>query len=278
MSFAEIGISYEGLTQEEKELLLASLYDLGFDSFLEEEDSVKAYIPAGSVLDIHSEWIRSFFLSRNLKPKLTVKNIPQKNWNSEWEKNYNPVIVDNRCAIKTSFHNIPELEYNIVINPEMAFGTGHHETTRMMVRHILDMDIKGKRVLDMGCGTGILGILAAMKGAAIITAIDIDEIAVNNTLANFTKNNIREGFDVIKGDGSQLPENYFDIILANINRNIILKDINNYYTSLKQPGSLVISGLLAEDEPTVRIACEQTGFTYISSSYENRWISLILTR
>lgn len=278
MIIREIRISCLGLTMEDKEVLIASLFDFGFEGFIEEDDFMNTYIPAEYYKDSHSEFILTFFHSRNLNPNLLLSDIQDKNWNLEWEKNFKPVIIDNQCAVKASFHKIPDNEYNIIIDPEMSFGTGHHETTRMMIRHILDVNPNGKDVLDVGCGTGVLGILARMMGAATVTGIDIDENAYKNSLDNFKKNNISEGYHIIMGDISLLHGTSFDIILANINRNIILNDIQDYYNLLRSPGLLIISGLLLEDEKIIRQAGENSGLHYINTTYKNKWISLKLKR
>jgi ribosomal protein L11 methyltransferase len=278
MSFAEIRIYSSGIPDTEKDIIIAYLLNLGFDSFLEEEGILKAYIPAGSYTDDYPGMIRFFLNQRNLDPRVEFSLIPLQNWNSEWEKNYQPVIVDGICAVKASFHKLPEYTWNIIIDPEMSFGTGHHETTLMMIKHVLQTNPEAKDVLDMGCGTGVLGILAALMGARSVTAIDIDGQACENAINNFYKNNIHKGFSVLKGEVELIYNRSFDLILANINKNIILKDINNYTEALKPYGTLIISGILIDDKDKIVESAEKTGLKYCSSHCENKWLSIKFTK
>lgn len=202
------------------EILIAELGFAGFESFVENEDGVVAYIQEKDwnehiLDDIYSLKSDEFTIS------YTKEVIEQTNWNSEWEKNFNPIQVDNLVSIRAPFHENPNLKYDIVIEPKMSFGTGHHETTHMMVQHLLKLDLTNKKVLDMGCGTGILAIFAEMKGAKPIDAIDIDSWCFENSIENLERNNCTH-ISVYEGDASLLINKKYDVIIANINRNILL--------------------------------------------------------
>jgi len=239
-----------------REILIVELAEVGFESFVETETGISAYI-------LKNSWSASILNniqilgSTEFKISYTFKEIEQVNWNSAWEKNFNPVIIDKKVSIRAPFHKKPNnIAYDIVIEPKMSFGTGHHQTTHLMVQHILDLDVKGKKILDMGCGTGILAILAEMRGAADIEAIDIDawcyENAVENTARNLCKN-----IKVYQGEASLLKDKKYDIIIANINRNILLQDIKSYADCLDRNGILLLSGFYVEDMPIIEAACSK---------------------
>jgi ribosomal protein L11 methyltransferase len=198
--------------------------------------------------------------------------VAEKNWNEEWEKNYfKPINVDNKCIIHSTFHtDYPEAEYEIIIDPKMAFGTGHHATTSQMVSGTLGMDLKGKSVLDMGCGTGVLAMLASMKGAEPILAIDIDSWSYDNTLENMSINNI-DNIEVKCGDASLLTEGEFDVILANINRNILLNDMPTYVARLNKGGELLMSGFYSEDLHLIQNKAKELGLTYAYHKVKDDW-------
>lgn len=253
------------------EILTAVLGDLGFESFVEEDQTLLAYIPSDSFTpslinnDQITDFRKDFELSWNL--------IPDQNWNKVWEENFQPVTIDGKCHIRAPFHSSnKDVEYEIVIEPKMSFGTAHHETTAGMIQMILATEFKGKRVLDMGCGTGILAILAAMKGAGAVTAIDNDVWAYNNTLENTERNNTQE-INVLLGDAALLGEQHFDIILANINRNILLSDIPVYSKCMYENGLLFLSGFYSEDLPAIKQMAGTLGLEYISHLENNRWVA-----
>ena len=249
-------------TEDITDLIAAFLADAGFESFEPDSTGVTAYISVaggdGSV--IAREALSDF----PVDCKLTIKQefIEGEDWNAEWEKHYfKPILIDNACVIHSTFHkDIPQARYDIVIDPKMAFGTGHHDTTSNMVRHILDLDFKGKSVIDMGTGTGILAILAAMRGATPVTGIEIDEAAYENAIENIGLNNV--AIDLIHGDASKLegiePADY---LFANINRNIILNDIDKYAEHLKPGGIMLLSGFYSEDAPMILEASARYGLT-----------------
>jgi ribosomal protein L11 methyltransferase len=252
------------------DLLIAQLADLGFESFTEEDDGIRAYIPAnGFTLEIETK-----LASGDLKDLLkSYKSnlIKDQNWNAVWESAYEPVMIDNRCLIRAPFHAAnPAIPYEIIIEPKMSFGTAHHETTRLMIQYLLDLSVKGKKVLDMGSGTGVLAILAALKGAGPVTAIDNEEWAYNNAIEN-ARNNNQEEILVLLGDASLLRNQHYDFVLANINRNILLNDIPEYRKCLSVGGSLIMSGFYEEDLALISTKAFEFGMELISNKSDNHW-------
>ena len=195
------------------------------------------------------------------------------NWNEEWEKNFEPIDVDRKCHVRAPFHEKTNAEYDIVIEPKMSFGTGHHETTHMMIQHILETDFNGKKTLDMGCGTAILAILAEMKGAEPIDAIDIDNWCYLNSIENAERNNCKH-ISVYEGDASLLAGKNYDIIIANINRNILLNDMEHYVNCLNANGTLFLSGFYTEDIPVITESCTKNGLSYVKQFERNNWVAL----
>ncbi len=268
------------ITPEKKiyyEVLTALLGEIGFDSFIENETYLLAYIPQAQYSEEKLKECLMDYPFKETAISFTQKEIEDKNWNEEWEKNYfQPLIIDDRCIIHSTFHtDIPQKEFNIIINPQMSFGTGHHETTSLMLKSILDEDLNNKTVLDMGCGTGILSILAKMKGAKQITAIDVDSWCIQNAKENIALNNLND-IEVILGDAKQLNKyaNSFNLVLANINRNILLQDMKSYLPTLQPNGHLLISGFYEEDAPLLRKEAKKLGLTQISSKVKNRWMMM----
>ncbi len=256
------------------EILIAELGYAGFESFVETEGGVTAYIQK-------EEWNASILddinilKSEEFEITHTFEDIEQVNWNEEWEKNFNPIIVDDQCSVRAPFHDRPNTKYDIVIEPKMSFGTGHHETTHMMIQHILKNDFKGKSVLDMGCGTGVLAILAAMKEANKIDAIDIDNWCYVNSLENVERNNASH-ITVLEGDASLLKGRRYDIIIANINRNILLKDISIYASCLNEEGQLFLSGFYDNDIPLIMEESNKYGLEFHTKLERNSWASIQL--
>ncbi len=254
------------------EILIAELGYAGFESFVETDDGVTAYIQkeewnANILEDIY------ILSSDEFKISYTFEEIEQVNWNEEWEKNFNPIIVDDLCSIRAPFHEKPETEYDIIIEPKMSFGTGHHETTHMMIQHILKNDFTNKSVLDMGCGTGVLAILAEMKGANPVDAIDYDNWCYLNSLENVERNNCKH-ITVLEGDASLLTNQKYDTIIANINRNILLKDMASYAKCLNIRGTLFVSGFYNDDIPIIEEECNKYGLTRVESLERNNWVAL----
>ena len=258
--------------QPATEILIAELGYVGFESFVENENGFIAYIQkeddSETILDeIYVLQGDEFEIS------YTKEEIEQVNWNSEWEKNFNPIQVDDLVSIRAPFHPNPNLKYDIVIEPKMSFGTGHHETTHMMVQHILKLDLQGKKVLDMGCGTGILAILAEMKGATPLDAIDIDAWCYENSLENVERNNCRH-INVYEGDASMLINKKYDVIIANINRNILLNDIKIYADCLNENGVLLLSGFYEEDIPIIDAETSKYSLKLEEFIERNNWVAL----
>ncbi|NVK08041.1 MAG: 50S ribosomal protein L11 methyltransferase [Tenacibaculum sp.] len=254
------------------EILIAELGALGFESFVENEKGVVAYIQK----DDWSETILEdvFVLkSEEFSIQYEHKEIEQTNWNAEWEKNFNPIQVDDLVSIRAPFHENPNLPYDIVIEPKMSFGTGHHETTHMMVQHLINLDVTDKKVLDMGCGTGILAIFAEMKGAQPIDAIDIDAWCYENSLENVERNNCKH-ISVYEGDASLLEGKKYDVIIANINRNILLNDMQTYTNCLTEKGVLLLSGFYSEDIPVIDNEVSKYSLTLKDTIKRNNWVAL----
>lgn len=253
------------------EILIAELGELGFESFVENEDGITAYVPEEQFADDLLDEVQ-ILKSEEFSIDYKVKKIERVNWNEEWEKNFTPILVDDECSVRAPFHDKPDTRFDIVIEPKMSFGTGHHSTTHMMIQHILKNDWEGKSVLDMGCGTGVLAILARMKGALPVEAIDIDNWCYLNTLENIERNNC-EDIKVEEGGAELLPGRKYDVILANINRNILLNDMATYVECLQESGSTYFSGFYTEDLPVIKSACEKHGLKFIEHIERNNWVA-----
>ena len=271
MKYTAIHFTFDTSVEYTADILASMLGDTGFESFVNTDKGLDAYI-------------RSKLYDENAL-KVTLKNFPfpeeidfekeemeDKNWNEEWEKYFfEPIIINDECIIHSSIHkDIPKLKYDIIIDPKMAFGTGHHETTSLMIGEILNMDLAGKSVLDMGCGTSVLAILASMGGAGDLTAIDIDDWCVDNSLENIQLNNV-SGIDVLLGGAELLEGLHFDIVLANINRNILLNDMQSYANTLPAGGELYMSGFYTEDVPVIETKARELGFEMLYSKQKNNW-------
>ena len=253
------------------EMLIAQLGYVGFESFVEQDYGVTAYIQKQ---EWNSKILDDVFMLHSNEFNITFEHneIAQTNWNEEWEKNFNPIQVDDLVSIRAPFHTNASLQFDIVIEPKMSFGTGHHETTHMMVQHLLALDLDTKKVLDMGCGTGILAIFAEMKGAKAIDAIDIDSWCYENSLENIQRNNCNH-ITVYEGDASLLKEKY-DVIIANINRNILLSDIKTYTDCLNENGVLLLSGFYKEDIAIIEDEVTKHGLTFETMIQKNNWVAL----
>jgi ribosomal protein L11 methyltransferase len=254
------------------EILIAELGELPFESFTESETGIVAYIQKQFWFETILEEVQ---ILSNPEFKITykVEEIEQVNWNEEWEKNFEAIDVDGNCHVRAPFHPKTEAQYDIVIEPKMSFGTGHHETTHMMIQHLLETDVTKKKTLDMGCGTAILAILAEMKGAQPIDAIDIDNWCYQNSIENAERNNCTT-ISVYEGDASLLRDKKYDLIIANINRNILLNDMQSYVDCLNQNGILLLSGFYTEDIPYIDASCTEKGLTFVKKIERNNWVSL----
>ena len=255
-------------------ILSVTIAEMGFESFVEDTDGTTAYIQSNLFDKVKlDELLQEFPIEANIS--YTFKSIEDKNWNEEWEKNYfQPLVIEDRCIIQSTFHKAPaNYEYNIFIDPKMAFGTGHHQTTELMIREILKENFEGKSVLDMGAGTAILAILASMRGADPITAIDIDKWAYDNAIENLRLNNI-DNIDVEIGGADLLGGETFDVILANINRNILLNDIVTYSSVLNSGGSLYMSGFYEEDIPVITEECNKHNLRFCHKTLKDNWTAV----
>lgn len=255
-----------------KDILVAELGYAGFESFVETETGVTAYIQK---TEWHENILDGIYIlnSDEVSIKYSFGEIEQTNWNAEWEKNFNPIEVDGQVTVRAPFHEKPKTAYDIIIEPKMSFGTGHHETTHMMIQHILKNDVEGKSVLDMGCGTGVLAILTEKRGARSIDAIDIDHWCFENSNENVERNKC-EHISVFEGDASMLSGNSYDVIIANINRNILLNDLKTYVACLNRDGELYLSGFYSEDIPVIENACASHMLKLVKKLERNNWVAL----
>jgi len=272
MDYIECTCYYTSNNADFSEILIAKLAELGYESFTEEPDMVKAYIP-GKQFDEEAVKSIQVLMNDNISTvRYEWKLIKAENWNEQWEKSFEPVIVDSHCIVRASFHPIDkQYEYDLHIEPKMSFGTGHHETTQLMLTQILETDCVGKRVVDCGCGTGVLAILAHKKGASYVKAFDIDEWCVENTLENAQKNNVVIGVE-LKGIES-LENETFDIILANINRNILMSSMKQFSKSLVEGGTLLISGIYNSDMDIIKEKASDCNLKFVSFLIKNNWVS-----
>lgn len=254
------------------EILIAELGHVGFESFVENDNGVTAYIQKQ---EWNSNILDDLYIlgSAEFKIKYSHYEVIQTNWNKEWEKNFNPIQVDGQVSVRAPFHENPSLKFDIVIEPKMSFGTGHHETTHMMIQHLLALDLENKKVLDMGCGTGILAIFAEMKGAQPTDAIDIDSWCYQNSIENVQRNGCKH-ITVLEGDSSLLKGKKYDVIIANINRNILLSDMKIYTDCLHQEGILLLSGFYKADIAIIESEVVKHGLVFDKMIQRNRWVAL----
>ena len=275
MNYIEIKVNQSEEDQFKRELLVFELGELGYDAFQEFSDSISAFIKEELFSESHLDRIRKKFEDDQLiiEKKIHKEN----NWNKVWEDNFNPVSVNNDCVIRASFHDIPSVRYDILIDPDMTFGTGHHETTMLMSKQLFKEDITQKDILDMGTGTGVLAIICSLLSARKILAVDIDERAVENSLKNIKLNGI-ENIIVKKGDSSIMNNGTFHYILANINKNILLNDLCVYSRVIKEKGKILLSGFLNHDKKDILEEAEKNGLNFVDSIELNNWSLLILTK
>jgi len=253
-----------------RDVLTLQLGEIGFESFVEMEAGLEAFIPAENFNEPElTELLHSF--KKNFSFRVTKEFIKSQNWNEVWEKNYfKPLVVAGECLVRAPFHKeYPNCKYEIVIEPNMAFGTGNHETTSMMLEAILKENLDGKKVLDMGSGTGILGILASMKGASEITAIDIDEWSVKGTHENAALNNIKN---------LKVGYEKFDFIFANIHKNVLISDLPAYSKCLNKNGKLFISGFYTEDISDIKSKAEKVGLKETGYTTKNNWVAIFFEK
>jgi len=274
MNYIEVWIEISPFTEDFAEQIIAQIEELPFESFSIEDPFLKAYIPEEKFSSSDLKTLLSAFIS-NSEFSISTHNhfIKEENWNALWESNFSPIVVDKRCTVKASFHNgLPRTKYNITIVPRMAFGTGHHQTTYLMIEALLDENLNGLKVLDVGCGTGILSILCAKMGAqSPVHAIDIDYIAVDSAKENSYKNRVGKKVSCLLGDASVIQAARYDLVLANINRNIIMSDIETYSRALLSDGRLFLSGFYSEDIPLILEECKKFGLESLSWKVLDNW-------
>jgi len=257
------------------EILMAELIEIGFDSFTEEYDGILGYIQKDLFKE---EELKDIYLLQNEEVEIsyTYEEMPNINWNEEWEKNFSPINVEDKVLIRAEFHDSDPNMHEIVIQPKMSFGTGHHPTTHLMIQQMLDMDLENKKVLDMGCGTSVLAIFAKQKGAGRTVAIDIDEWSVENSKENAARNNVE--LDIELGTAENLGKEKFEIILANINRNILISDIPTYVSVLEDGGKLLLSGLCFFDVDDILEVCTEQNLKLERKIQREEWVSLLLSK
>jgi len=261
-----------------RDVIAAQLAEIGYESFVETDTGLEAFIPKERFKNddfnmVLNEYRTTFYFS------VSQETIKDQNWNQVWEKNYfKPLLISDKCVVRAPFHSeYPKAEYEIIIEPNMAFGTGNHETTSMMLEYILENDFAGKSVLDMGCGTGILGILASMKGAKKVTAIDIDEWSFNGAKDNAQLNNINN-IEVKLGDASLLGDEEYDFIFANIQRNVLLEDFPVYSSVLNKNGLIAVSGFFVDDLSDIRAKALKLAITETKYKEQNKWIAALFKK
>ena len=272
MDFIEVTLK---VNADFADIFTAELGELGFNAFEENEEGFSAYIDEDKFDQEALEEVVNRYAGM-VQVEYTTQKIERQNWNEEWERNFEPLFIGDKVSVRASFHEKPaNAEYDIVINPKMSFGTGHHETTTLMIENQLTLDHQGKRVLDMGCGTGILAIMAGELGASEIVAVEIEDWTVENARENAGLNGYATidvrlgGAETIEGDEP------YDIILANINRNVLLEDMPAYVAVLKPQGYLLLSGFYTEDLPMLQERATELGLTYLSHRVKNNWVSAI---
>ncbi|OJV35471.1 MAG: ribosomal protein L11 methyltransferase [Bacteroidales bacterium 36-12] len=272
MNFLEFNIEIQPNEEYIFDLLSAYLAEFGFESFEKKDNYMLAYIDSEKYdQDKFIDLMKNFEFAKTIN--YNYIEIEQRNWNEEWEKNFfEPIVIGDECLIHSTFHkDLPNAKYDIIIDPKMSFGTGHHETTSLMIGEILKIDFADKSVLDMGCGTAVLAILAAKKGAKDITAIDIDTWCVENSLENIDKNNTSH-IKVLLGDADTLAGKSFNIILANINRNILLNDIKKYVSCMNEGDEIYMSGFYVEDIPAIENEALKHNLHLVDRNEKNRWV------
>ena len=254
-----------------REILTAYLAQLDFESFDDTVNELNAFYPSGKLNEGEIQLILS---GLPFDVSYTEENMPDINWNEEWEKNYfQPLLIDGKCLVRAPFHkDFPTAEYEIIIEPNMAFGTGNHETTSLMIEHLLDLNVNDLDVLDMGCGTGILGIFASMRGCKSVTAIDIDNWAFESIVENCRLNKITN-VEASIGDAKLLGKRKFDLILANIQKNVILQDIETYVSVLNDDGILIVSGFYKDDLEDIMGKASELYLHKLSIKERNSWIA-----
>lgn len=272
--YIEVTVKIAPFSEENAEIVTAEISELPFESFTVEDPYLKCYIQKELYDQQALKVVLSGVEDYGLEVEFSSNLMPAVNWNAVWESQFTPIIVDGQCTIKASFHEgLKKTRYNITIDPKMAFGTGHHQTTYMMCRALLQNEdsVRGKVVMDMGCGTAVLAILAAKMKASHVYGIDIDAVAAISAYDNARLNRVGKIIETYCGDASLLQRNSYDVLLANINRNILLQDIPTYSHSLRKGGFLFVSGFYLEDMPMIVGVAQNTGLEYVSHDSIDNW-------
>ena len=283
MDYIAVHIKIEPFSEEWAEIVEAEIADLGFDSFTVEEPFLNAFIPKELFSEPNLKTLLGGFAGGEFRLSHTVELVKEQNWNAAWESDFEPVVVGDQVTVRAKYHkNLPRTRINVVIDPQMSFGSGHHQTTTMMIEQLLEdrKQLKGKALLDMGCGTGILAIVAAKLGAAVpVHAVDIDPRCCRSTVANARRNRIPHKIITVCGDASVLIRGQYDCILANINRNILLADMASYVRALKpQGGTILLSGFYTADIPILLEAAAPLGLKEVSRRTRDDWALLVLKK
>jgi len=273
MEYKKVAFSFPVIQEYQKDLLIAALAEVGFDSFADTEDGFDAFIIADQFNETAFNTVLMDF-GDELQYTWTLHDIAAQNWNAEWEKNFSPLLIGDQCYVRATFHEAqPQYPYEIVIDPKMAFGTGHHQTTSMMMAYILENDMQDKVILDMGAGTGILAILAAKRGARALTAIDYDEICYQSAIENAALNGVAN-LHSLWGGKEVIPDGPFDLIFANINRNILLDQIARYAAVLKKGGQVFYSGFYeSPDLEMITAENARYGLRYVDHKKNGDWVA-----
>ncbi len=278
--YTELRLDFTPCNADITDVMAALLADEGYESFVADERGLTAYVRADQFSEAAVDQALEQLPFETAVARIAT-TVEGQDWNHEWEKNYfKPIVVGNRCVIHSSFHtDVPTADYDIVIDPKMAFGTGHHATTSQVISALLDLDLTGKTVTDMGSGTGILAILAAMRGAAEVSAIEIDTPAWENALENIGLNGVGERIKMLNGDASLLPTlPKADVFLANINRNIITADLGAYVAACNSGAEIILSGFYEADIPVIMAVAEPLGLSEIAHTVQNEWCCLKLRK
>lgn len=282
MRYIQLSITAYPSSEDVTDILSFYLGNIGYESFVASETGLEAYIPQKYFSEeklkkvLHFLAIEMNDLLKDVKVEYEFNLLEEKNWNKEWEKNYfKPLVVSDKCLVRSSFHSVDkQYDYEITIDPKMAFGTGHHQTTYLMLQEILRLDLKNRSVLDIGCGTAVLAILAAKMGARDIVAIDFDEWACFNAKENVLLNNITD-VAVRLGEVDLIQDEKYDFIFANINRNVLLQDIHHYAKAMNKGATLIMSGFYLEDVPIIKMECEKNNLSLQKTEQKDNWCAVV---
>ena len=272
--YIEVTIKITPYSDENAEIVTAEISELPFESFVTEEPHLKCYIQKELFDPQALKVVLSGVEDYGFEVEHSANLMPAVNWNAVWESQFTPIVVDGKCTIKASFHtDLRKTRFNITIDPKMAFGTGHHQTTYMMCRALLENEeaVRGKVVMDMGCGTAVLAILAAKMKSAHVYGVDIDAVATISAYDNAKLNRVGKVIETYCGDASLLQRNSYDVLLANINRNILLQDIPTYSVCIRKGGLLFVSGFYLEDMPMIVAMAQNAGLEYVSHDTIDNW-------